>query len=68
MQVSSHRNYSIINPSVEASSVLCAPGCGMEVVAAGRMAAAVVRVWGHHAAVTCLPTDGRHNFTLRIGH
>ena len=65
---SSRRNLSIITPSVEASSVRCAPGRGAEVGAAGRQAAAVVGGWGNHAAVTRLPTDRSHNFTLGIGH
>lgn len=58
------RNSAIMAPSAEASSVLSAPGRGTEGGAAGRVAAAQVGGWGHHAAVTPLPG----NFTLGIGH
>lgn len=66
--VCSHRNFSIIVPSVEGSSVLRAPGWATEVGAAGRMAAAVVGGWSDHAAVSSLATYLVYNFTLGIGH
>lgn len=69
MRVSSRRNLDLISLTVEASSVLRAPCLGTEVGAAGRVAAAVVGGgWGHHTAVTRLPTHPGHNFTLGIGH
>lgn len=64
-----HRNFSIITPSVEGSSVLRAPRRAAEVGAAGRMAAAaVVGGWGDHAAVSSLAADLVYKFTLGIGH
>lgn len=66
--VRSHRNFSIIGPSVEGSSVLRAPGGATEVGAAGRMAAAVVGGWSNHAAVSSLATKLVYNFTLGVGH
>lgn len=59
----SHRNFSVLAPSVEGSSVLRAPGWAAEAGAAG-----VVGGWGDHAAVASLATHLGHNFTLGIGH
>lgn len=66
--VCSHRNFSIITPSVEASSILRVPGWAAEVGTAGRMAAAVVGGRSDHTAVSSLATDLVHTFILGIGY
>lgn len=66
--VCSHRKFSIITPSVEASSILRVPGWAAEVGTAGWMAAAVVGRRSDHTAVSSLATYLVHTFILGIGY